>query len=91
MDRSLLGDYGSFGAWVGATLTHGISETHVLHHVSSKIPHYHAWEAADALRAKLAQEGIDLQGAPGGWVEMYRVFKECKVRFLLESQNLLLM
>jgi omega-6 fatty acid desaturase (delta-12 desaturase) len=78
MDRSLLGDCGSFGAWVGATLTHGISETHVLHHVSSKIPHYHAWEAAAALRARLAQEGIDLQGAPGGWIEMYRVFKECK-------------
>lgn len=70
LDRSLLGDLGSIGAWVGATLTHGISETHVLHHVSSKIPHYNAWEAADALRARLSLAGIDLQGAPGGWAEV---------------------
>lgn len=79
LDRSLLGDLGSVGAWIGATLTHGISETHVLHHVSSKIPHYNAWEAADALRARLARSGIQLQGAPGGWAEVYRVFRECKV------------
>ncbi|KZP33567.1 delta-12 fatty acid desaturase [Athelia psychrophila] len=78
LDRSLLGDLGPIGAWVGATLTHGISETHVLHHVSSKIPHYNAWEAAAALRARLAQAGIELQGAPGGWPEVYRCFRECK-------------
>ena len=42
LDRSLLGDLGSFMGWVGATTTHGISETHVVHHVSSKIPHYNA-------------------------------------------------
>jgi len=78
LDRSLLGDLGPIGAWVGATITHGISETHVLHHVSSKIPHYNAWEAAAALRARLAQAGIELQGAPGGWAEVYRVFRECK-------------
>ena len=41
-DRSLLGDLGSFMGWIGATATHGISETHVVHHVSSKIPHYNA-------------------------------------------------
>lgn len=81
LDRNLLGDLGPIGAWVGVTLTHGISETHVLHHVSSKIPHYNAWEAAAALRARLAQAGIELQGAPGGWSEVYRVFKECKVSF----------
>jgi len=78
LDRSLLGDLGSFAAWCGAAMTHGISETHVCHHVSSKIPHYNAWEASDALRARLAQDGIHLQGAPGGWAEVYRVFKECK-------------
>ncbi|KAG6377218.1 fatty acid desaturase-domain-containing protein [Boletus reticuloceps] len=78
LDRSLLGDCGKIMAWIGAHATHGISETHVLHHVSSKIPHYNAWEASDALRERLNQAGIVLQGAPGGWREVYRSFKECK-------------
>ena len=42
LDRSLLGDCGKLMGWIGAHATHGISETHVLHHVSSKIPHYNA-------------------------------------------------
>jgi fatty acid desaturase len=42
LDRNLLGDLGSLMGWIGATVTHGISETHVAHHVSSKIPHYNA-------------------------------------------------
>ncbi|KAH9947625.1 delta12-fatty acid desaturase [Amylocystis lapponica] len=87
LDRSLLGDLGSFAGWIGACTTHGISETHVLHHVSSKIPHYHAWEAAAALRRKLAPAGIRLQGAPGGWAEVYRVFKEC--RFVEDEGDIL--
>ncbi|KAI8994186.1 fatty acid desaturase-domain-containing protein [Trametes punicea] len=78
LDRNLLGDLGSFMGWLGAFATHGISETHVLHHVSSKIPHYHAWEGTDALRKRLEQHGIKLEGRPGGWAEVYRVFKECK-------------
>ncbi|KAI9063527.1 hypothetical protein FKP32DRAFT_1611689 [Trametes sanguinea] len=78
LDRSLLGDLGSVMGWLGAVATHGISETHVVHHVCSRIPHYHAWEATDALRKRLAQEGIKLEGRPGGWAEMYRVFRECK-------------
>ncbi|GAA5843661.1 hypothetical protein JCM11251_006399 [Rhodosporidiobolus azoricus] len=43
IDRNLLGP-------VGPYLMHGISETHVAHHLSSKIPHYHAWEATEALK-----------------------------------------
>ncbi|TBU31801.1 fatty acid desaturase-domain-containing protein [Dichomitus squalens] len=78
LDRNLLGDLGPIMGWLGAFATHGISETHVAHHVSSKIPHYHAWEATDALRKRLAQHGIQLEGRPGGWAEVYRVFKECK-------------
>ena len=78
VDRNLLGDLGSFMGWFGAFATHGVSEVHVLHHVCSRIPHYHAWEATDAIRKRLAQDGIYLQGRPGGWAEMYRVFRECK-------------
>jgi len=79
-DRNLLGDLGPVMAWLAATLTHGISETHVAHHVHSKIPHYHAWEATDALRVKLREAGIKLQGRNSGWGEVYRVYKQCKVR-----------
>jgi len=78
LDRSLLGGAGNLAGWIGATVTHGISETHVLHHVSSKIPHYNAWEASDALRKRLLKAGYDLQGAPGGWSEVIKVFRECK-------------
>ena len=78
LDRNLLGDLGSLMGYFGAAATHGISETHVLHHVSSKIPHYNAWEATDALRERLARAGIKLEGRPGGWAEVYRVYRECK-------------
>ncbi|KAF8957244.1 delta-12 fatty acid desaturase protein [Flammula alnicola] len=78
LDRHLLADLGPVMAWLGAHATNGISETHILHHISSKIPHYNAWEASTALKKKLAPAGIPMDGAPGGWAEMYRVFKECK-------------
>lgn len=48
IDRSFLGPIGRY-------LLHGISETHVLHHVSSKIPHYHAEEATRALKQYLGE------------------------------------
>lgn len=38
---------------IGPFFFHGIAETHVAHHVHSKIPHYHAWEATRALKQKL--------------------------------------
>ncbi|KAJ7261986.1 delta12-fatty acid desaturase [Mycena rebaudengoi] len=63
LDRRLLGDLGN---------------THVVHHVCSKIPHYNAWEASDALRKVLGPVGVRSQGRPAGWAEMYRVFRECK-------------
>ncbi len=43
LDRNLLGNLGGFMAWIGSHATNGISETHILHHVSSKIPHYNAY------------------------------------------------
>ncbi|KAI0304510.1 fatty acid desaturase-domain-containing protein [Multifurca ochricompacta] len=87
LDRNLLGDLGSFMGWIGATATHGISETHVAHHVSSKIPHYNAWEASAALKKRLAASGIHLEGRPGGWAEVYRVIREC--RFVEDEGNVL--
>ncbi|KAI5120757.1 hypothetical protein M0805_004721 [Coniferiporia weirii] len=87
LDRNLLGDLGPIGAWLGAVATHGISETHVLHHVSSKIPHYNAWEATYALRERLARAGIKLQGRPGGWSEVYRVYRQCK--FVEDEGNII--
>ncbi|KIY65478.1 hypothetical protein CYLTODRAFT_492309 [Cylindrobasidium torrendii FP15055 ss-10] len=79
VDRSLLGDFGGIMAWIGAHSTHGISETHILHHVCAKVPHYNAWEASEALKKKLTDAGINhLDGNPVGWKEMYHVFKECR-------------
>lgn len=39
-----------------------------------------SWEASAALKQKLAKDGIHLYGGAGGWAEVYRVFRECKVR-----------
>ncbi|KAJ6619455.1 delta-12 fatty acid desaturase protein [Mycena sp. CBHHK59/15] len=78
LDRNLLGDLGSVMGWIGAHATLGISETHILHHVCSKIPHYNAWEASAALRKVLVPTGMRLDGGAGGWAEMYRVYRECK-------------
>jgi len=54
-----------------------LSEIHVLHHMSSKIT---AWEASDAPRKQLEHFGIKLNGGAGRWAEVYRVFKECRVK-----------
>ncbi|KAJ2913907.1 hypothetical protein MD484_g6499, partial [Candolleomyces efflorescens] len=78
LNRSLLGDCGSIMGWIGAHATNGISETHVVHHVCSKIPHYHAWEATEIMNKKLQSHGVPYDGRPGGWAEVYRVFRECK-------------
>lgn len=40
------------------------------------------WEASYALRKRLAEAGYHLQGAPGGWGEMIRVMRECRVCLL---------
>jgi hypothetical protein len=42
---------------------------------------FYRWEATDALRKRLERSGIQLRGAPCGWAEFYRVFRECKVLF----------
>ena len=40
-----------------------------------------------SLRRRLEQAGIRLQGRPGGWGEMYRVFREC--RFVEDEGDIL--
>ena len=42
--------------------------------------YYLSWEASAALKKRLAKDGIHLEGGAGGWAELYRVFRECKVR-----------
>lgn len=37
------------------------------------------WEAGEHLKRKLEAAGMRTEGAPAGWAEVYRVFKECKV------------
>ncbi|EIW66753.1 hypothetical protein TREMEDRAFT_45585 [Tremella mesenterica DSM 1558] len=46
IDRNFLGPVGKY-------ILHGICETHVAHHIASKIPHYNAWEATAALKTYL--------------------------------------
>lgn len=38
------------------------------------------WEASDAIKKKLSTAGIrvPIEGRPGGWSELFRVYKECK-------------
>ncbi|KAG8881893.1 hypothetical protein FRB97_008940 [Tulasnella sp. 331] len=80
-DRELMGGPGIWGKFCGficGTATHGISETHVAHHIASKMPHYHAWEAKRCLEERLAREGMTIQGNPGTWSEALRIVQECK-------------
>ena len=79
-----MGDLGPLMRRIGAHATHGVSETHLLHHVCSRIPHYHAWEASQALKKRLAEYGYTrTEGGAVGWAELYRVYRECKVRIFL--------
>jgi len=45
------------------------------------------WDASAALKKRLAASGIYLKGRPGGWAEVYRVFRECK--FVEDEGNIL--
>jgi len=96
-DRSLMGGDGFFGqisGWIFARAMHGICETHVAHHICSKMPHYHAWEAKRALDERLAREGMKTEGNPATWSEALRIIRECRfiedegeVRFYKNAQG----
>lgn len=68
IDRNMLGP-------IGAWLLHGICETHVAHHTSSKIPHYNAWEATDALKEFLGPHYH--KSDENMWRSFYRSYREC--------------
>ncbi|KAG8989682.1 hypothetical protein FRB93_003539 [Tulasnella sp. JGI-2019a] len=97
LDRELMGGPGIFGKITGficGAATHGIAETHVAHHISSKMPHYNAWEAKRCLEERLAHEGISIQGNPATWSEALRIVQQCKfiedegeVRFYKNAQG----
>ncbi|KAJ3561548.1 hypothetical protein NP233_g10123 [Leucocoprinus birnbaumii] len=77
-DRTVLGKKGTVTAWIFGHLFHGICDNHVVHHICSKIPHYHAWEATVAVKRLLKSRGIVSDGAPVSWAEAYRVWRECR-------------
>lgn len=69
IDRSLYGPIGGF-------LLHGICETHVAHHICSKIPHYNAWEASAALREVLGEHYM--QSDENLYVSLYKTYSQCR-------------
>ncbi|KAL7409149.1 hypothetical protein BDY24DRAFT_404117 [Mrakia frigida] len=69
IDRNCLG-------FIGPVLLHGICETHVSHHISSKIPHYNAWKATDALKEFL---GPHYQKRDDNFIAaLYRTYRDCR-------------
>ncbi|WFD22427.1 hypothetical protein MEQU1_001097 [Malassezia equina] len=74
IDREWLG-------FIGSWFFHGIAETHVLHHVSSKIPHYNAWEATEALKARI---GVHyMKSTENVFVTLWKTIRTC--RFVYEE------
>ncbi|CAD6583543.1 MAG: hypothetical protein CYPHOPRED_002390 [Cyphobasidiales sp. Tagirdzhanova-0007] len=69
IDRNL---FGSIGAYV----FHGICETHVAHHVCSKIPHYNAWEATEALKEILGDHYM--KSDDNMYKSLYNNHTQCK-------------
>lgn len=57
---------------------HGICETHISHHISSKIPHYHAWEATEALKTFLGPYYTSTD--ENMFVSLWKNFGSCRVR-----------
>ncbi|ORY81298.1 delta-12-fatty acid desaturase [Leucosporidium creatinivorum] len=69
IDRNLMGP-------VGPYLMHGITETHVSHHICSKIPHYHAWEATEALKEFLGEHYVSTD--ENMWVSLWKSYRQCR-------------
>jgi omega-6 fatty acid desaturase (delta-12 desaturase) len=68
IDRSFMGPIGEY-------ILHGICETHVAHHISSKMPHYNAWEATEALKAFLGPHYH--KATESMFVSIYKSHRDC--------------
>lgn len=66
----------NMGGAIGAYVLHGICETHVAHHICSKIPHYHAWEATEALKAVLGD--YYMKSDDNMYRSLVKNYSECK-------------
>jgi omega-6 fatty acid desaturase / acyl-lipid omega-6 desaturase (Delta-12 desaturase) len=60
---------------IGAIALHGICETHVAHHISSKMPHYNAWEATEALKNFLGPHYY--RSDENMLIIFYKSYREC--------------
>lgn len=79
MDRNMFGPIGPY-------VLHGICETHVAHHLSSKIPHYNAWEATDALKQFLGPHYNSTD--ENMLVSLWRNYRDC--RFIEDEGDVLM-
>ncbi|WVN85013.1 uncharacterized protein L203_100154 [Cryptococcus depauperatus CBS 7841] len=77
IDRDFLGPLGGY-------VFHGITETHVAHHVSSKIPHYNAWEATEALKNFLGPAYH--KSNENMFISCYKSIRDC--RFVEDDQDI---
>ncbi|KAJ9126297.1 hypothetical protein QFC24_002029 [Naganishia onofrii] len=69
IDRTFLGP-------IGGLVLHGICETHVAHHISSKIPHYSAWEATDAIKNYVGP--YYMKSDESFLVSLFKNYRECR-------------
>ncbi|WVQ82984.1 hypothetical protein IAT38_005122 [Cryptococcus sp. DSM 104549] len=77
IDRTFMGP-------IGGLVLHGITETHVAHHISSKMPHYNAWEATEALKNFLGPAYH--KSDENMLVSFYKCYREC--RFVEDGQDI---
>jgi len=66
----------NLGGKIGAFFLHGICETHVAHHISSRIPHYHAWEATEALKSVLGD--YYMKSDDNMYYSLVKNYQECR-------------
>ncbi|GHJ89740.1 hypothetical protein NliqN6_6142 [Naganishia liquefaciens] len=69
IDRTFLGP-------IGGIVLHGICETHVAHHISSKIPHYSAWEATEAIKDYVGD--YYMKSDENFLVSLFKNYRECR-------------